>query len=343
MKLVLTFSYLLSSLLITACAQSTAVMGTGDTPEWVYGEPDMYPNFSYLSATGSASNAEQAKARALSNLAKIFEVQIKEVSTTQSDVESSKKEGVETVQQKQRIASTVNLKTDKMIQGTRIAEQWQNSADLTYHALAVLDRAQAGNNIRSEMTRLDEETQFSLSQYDIRNDTLLKISDLHKAKILQQDRSALQGTLKIIDLKGKGMPAHWNQAQLNERLQQALRSLPLQAVIKSDDIGGLGSILQGAATKAGFNVSGMENKGAAYQLAASLDTQQPIKQNDWHWLRATLRLELIAQDGTTVIGYESWPLKVSAAKPSQLPARLRAEVDKKLKNELLNSLLQFTS
>ncbi|MBL4712649.1 MAG: LPP20 family lipoprotein, partial [Gammaproteobacteria bacterium] len=209
---------LLSVLLITACMQSTAVFSTGDSPEWVHGEPDMYPNFKYLSATGSASKSEQAKARALSNLAKIFEVQIREVSTTSQDIQTHQKEGVETVEKTARIASTVNLKTDKMIQGARIAEQWQNSADLTYHALAVLDRVQAGNNIRGEMRQLDEETQYALNQQRNRNDALLKISDLHKATILQQDRRTLQKTLKIIDVNGKGVSANWSFAELNEQL-----------------------------------------------------------------------------------------------------------------------------
>lgn len=326
------------SFLVTACMQSTAVMSTGDAPEWVRSEPDMYPNFKYLSATGSASKAEQAKARALSNLAKIFEVQIREVSTTSQDTNSSKKDGVETVESSARIASTVNLKTDKMVQGARIAEQWQSSTDLTYHALAVLDRTQAGNNIRSEMKRLDEETQHALDQQKNRSDALLKISDLHKANALQQDRQTLQKTLKIIDVKGKGSPALWSLAELNERLQQALRSLPLQTVVKTDDIGGLSAIVQGAASKAGFNVG-----GSGYQLAASLETQEPIDQGDWHWLRATLKIELIAQDGVTVIGYKSWPLKVSASSRSQLDARMLKEADKKLKQELLNSVLVFAT
>jgi len=84
MRSIFRLKILMVSLLITACMQSTAVMSTSDSdsPQWVSGEPDMYPNFKYLSATGSASKAEQAKARALSNLAKIFEVQIREVSTT---------------------------------------------------------------------------------------------------------------------------------------------------------------------------------------------------------------------------------------------------------------------
>jgi hypothetical protein len=338
MKSIFRLKILLSTLLITACVQSTAVMSTRDAPVWVHGEPDMYPNFKYLSATGSASKAEQAKARALSNLAKIFEVQIREVSTTLQDIQTSKKDDVEIVQTKQRINSTVNLKTDKMVQGARIAEQWQNSADLTYHALAVLDRTHAGNNIRAEMNRLDEETQYALNQQAKRNDVLLKIADLHKANTLQKDRQTLQKTLKIIDVKGKGAAAQWNLAELNEQLQQALRSLPLQTAVKVDDIGGLSNILQGAASNAGFNVG-----NAGYQLAASLEAQEPVKNDNWHWLRATLKLELIAQDGITVIGYQSWPLKVSASNASQLQARMIKEADKKLKQELLNSVLGFAT
>ncbi len=338
MKSLFRIKAIFSVLLIAACMQSTAVMSTGDTPQWVQSEQDMYPNFKYLSATGSAGNAEQAKARALSNLAKIFEVQIREVSTTSQDIQTHQSRGVETVEKRQRIASTVNLKTDKMIEGARIAEQWQNSLDLTYHALAVLDRTHAGNNIRTEMQRLDEETQYAMNLFEKRNDDLLKISDLHQTVQLQQDRQVLQKTLKIIDVKGKGLPSSWNLAELNEQLQQALRSLPLQTAVKQDDVGGLSAILQGAAAAAGFNIG-----SRGYQLTASVVAQEPIDQNDWYWLRATLKIELIAQDGSAVIGYKSWPLKVSASNKSQLDARMQKEVDKKLKQHLLNSILEFAS
>ncbi len=340
MKSIIKFVIFISVLLLTACVQSTAVLSTSDAPQWVQGEPNMYPNSKYLSATGSASKAEQAKARALSNLAKIFEVQIREVSTTLQNVQTHKKDGIETVEQSARIASRLNLKTDKMIQGARIAEQWQSSTDLTYHALAVLDRRQAGNNIRAEMNRLDEETQYVLNQQSAQNDILLKIADLYKANALQQNRQTLQKTLKIIDVKGKGVPSKWNLAELNERLQQALRSLPLKTVIKADDIGGLKPILQGAVAKAGLNVA--NNAGiSSYQLSASLEAQPPIIKDNWHWLRATLKIELIAQDGVAVIGYQSWHLKVSAGSAEQLQPRLLKAADKKLKLELLNSVLKF--
>lgn len=336
MQTIIKIKVFFCAFLLTACMQSSAVMSSGGSPGWVQSEPDMYPNSQYLSATGSASKMEQAKARALSSLAKIFEVQIREVSTTSQDVQTSKKDDVETVKKSQRIASTVNLKTDKMVQGARIAEQWQSSADLTYYALAVLDRAQAGNNIRGEINRLDEETEYTLNQQAGRVDALLRISDLHQARSLQQDRYTLQQTLKIIDLKGNGMPAKWNTAELNERLQQALRALPLQTTVEVDDIGGLNNVVQAAVSKAGFT-----NNNHGYQLAASLEAQNPVKKNDWYWLRATLIIELLAHDGMTAIGYQSWPLKVSAGSEAQLNARMLKAADKKLKQELLASLLEF--
>jgi len=341
MRSIIKIKILLVTLLLGACMQSTSVLSTADAPQWVKGEPELYPNFKYLTATGSASKSEQSKARALSNLAKIFEVQIREVSTTLRDTQTSQRGGIETVQKNQRIASSVNLKTDKMVQGARIAEQWQNSADLTYHALAVLDRSQAGNNIRDEMDRLDDETRFSLQQHTDRNDPLLKISDLHTANTLQQDREALQQTLKIIDVRGKGDPARWSLAELDERLQRELRALPVHAVIVSDDIGGLKNILQGATAEAGFSVAGAGS--GVYTLAASLESQAPMLKDDWHWLRATLKIELIAQDGVTVIGYKSWPLKVSAGSASQLEARMMKAADKKLKAELLDTVLEFAT
>lgn len=337
-KLIFKFTFLLSTALFTACMQSNVGVNSSDMPEWVQSEPKMYPNVSYLSATGVAAEAEQAKARALSNLAKIFQVQIRDVSTTLSDTRTNKKAGIETVQQDQRFTHTVNLKTDKMVQDARIAEQWQSGVDLTYHALAVLDRAHAGNNIRSEMHRLDAETAFILEQRAGRADILLKISDSYKANALQQDRLALQKTLKIIDASGHGMPAHWNLADLDEQLQRVLRSLPLQAMIKVDEVGGLMTILQAAMTKAGF-----EPGDAGYQLAASLESEERMTEGGWNWLRATLKLELIARDGETVLGYQAWPLKVSAKDASQLLERMRMAVDKKLQHELLNSMLTFAS
>lgn len=332
-------AYLVAIVMLSLSACRT--VPDSDHPQWVQSEPEQYPNSQYLSATGSASKLEQARSRALGNLAKVFEVQISEVSVTVDDVRTSKVQGEESVEKRQSIASTVNLETDKMVKGARIAEQWQNSADLTYHALAVLDRSQAANNIRGEMRRLDEETQYALDLHSQRRDAIRRISDLKQAGSLQSDRQVLQEALKIIDISGTGSPAKWNMAQLAEDLDRELRELPLMTRVEQDDVGGLRQILQGAATKAGLEPDNTA-AGETYMLSAGLDSQQPFRKDDWHWMRSSLKLELYSLDGQTVLGYKTWMLKVSAGDRSQLAARMKKAVEDKLNEELLASVLEFS-
>ena len=326
-------------LLLTGCMQSAAVVNTGDKPDWLRGEPAQYPNASYVYASGSASKAETANDRALGNLVKIFELHIRESSTTKQDVQTQKSGGIETMQSSARIASQVNIQTDKMIQGARIAEQWQSPDDLTYYALAVLDRAQASNNIRDEINRLDREIAFTMTSVDSQTDPLLKIADLQDAITKQQERTALQGTLKIIDLRGRGKPSSWNAAELRQQQQAALRSLNMTGQVREDAVGGLDKILHGAMANAGFANS---SSARGYILSASIETQDSLQREGWYWLRGTLNLRLVNPQGS-VMGNKSWPLKVSAQQQGQLDDRMRAEVDQKLKKELKTTVLMFAT
>ena len=326
-------------ILLTGCMQSSALVDADDKPDWLYGEPANYPNASYVYASGSASHAEVARDRALGNLAKIFELQVRESSTTTEDVQTHKKEGVESVQSSARIASKVNVHTDKMINGARIAEQWQNPDDLTHHALAVLERSQASNNIRSEINRLDREIAFTITNADSRQDPLQKVADLQDAIVMQTERSSLQKTLKIIDLNGTGKPSGWSLAELSEQQQQALQSLNMRAVVLEDSVGELDKVLQAAMANAGFAHSSSE---VGYTLSASMETQDAMQSQGWYWLRGTLILRLVDADAA-VLGNKAWPLKVSAVQQNQLNQRMLAEIDRKLKSELKDTVLGFAT
>jgi hypothetical protein len=326
------------SLILSGCLQPVASVGAGDRPDWLSGEPSSYPNSQYLYATGSASKADQAQDRALGNLVKIFELHLKETSTTTQDVQSHRSGDKEDVTASARIASRVNISTDKMIQGARIAEQWQSPGDLTYYALAVLERGQAGNNIRSEIKKIDDETEVKLQQSQSRQDALQQVGDLQDVLDLQSRRDSLQKTLKIIDLQGKGIPPRWNRAELDEKLDSAMRAMRMSADVTRDDVGELGQMLQAAMAAAGFS----NQSAGGYILSAALASGDVLQRQGWYWLRGTLTLRLTAADGT-VLGNRSWPLKVSALQQQQLNSRMRMEVDKKLKQELKASVLGFAN
>jgi len=329
---------LFSSVFLSACLPTASVVNAKE-PDWLNGESSAYPNSQYVVASGSASDAETAQKRAQANLAKVFELRIRESATTTQDVQSHRENGVESVNSNQRINSQINVSTDKLIEGARIAEQWQNPDDRTYYAFAVLDRHQAGNSIRTEIERLDNETSLKLKKAESEQDSLLKVADIESAISNQDQRAALQKTLKVIDLNGRGMPAQWSHTELTTSLQTALSALHMQAVVKQDNVGGLAKILRGAMAQAGFVST---HSASGYRLVLDVDAQPSFQQQGWYWQRGTMNLQLESPDGT-VRGQKSWPLKVSASRPEQLNARLRTNIEKILKTNLSAAVFEFVT
>ncbi len=327
----------LAALLLAGCIQSAPTI-SADRPDWLQGEPSQYPNTQYLSATGSAGDAERASERALANLARIFELRIRESSTSVQEVQSHRQSGEETVSTSQRLQRQIQIDTDKIIQGARIAGQWFDSSEATHYALAVLNRRQAGNNLRSEIERLDADTRHQLDKLAGAT-PVEQVSRLSAALDLQQQRDALQKTLKIIDRRGQGLPAQWSHAELQDRLQQALQGMRIALAVKQDDAGELAELVSGAMGKAGMPAN---NRNYAYILTASLHTQPAFQNQGWYWLRGNLSLQLSDATGK-VLGARNWPLKVSSVEQALLHPRMRSKVEKILNRELKSAILGFAS
>jgi hypothetical protein len=330
----------LLSVVLSACMLvETKTAHAGAKPDWVSGDAGFYPNSKYLTATGSASKAELAKDRALGNLAKVFELHIRESSTTTSDTKVNITDGKERYTKKHHLAQQINISTDKVIQGARVAETWLDKTVFTYHAIAVLDRKQAGSNIRLEMARLDRETQSELNRSGSQGDSLLKMAALNKAMSLQEERHVLQKTLKVIDLSGRGLPAKWSAADLRGKLESHLQNLRIATAVDNDPIGRLSQALKSAMGNAGFPAA---NGSASFTLVASLDVQDLGMRQGWYWLRGKLSVKLIEANGK-IRGRKQWPLKVSALQRDDSESRLMTQISKKLNQELKSTILDFAT
>jgi len=317
----------------------SSTLSADSKPDWVEGDAGFYPNSQYMTATGSASNAELAKNRALGNLSKVFETHINESSTTKTDTQVSIKDGAESYTKNTHLAQQIQVRTDKIINGARVAETWKDSVVFTHYALAVLDRSQAGNNIQSEMDRLDSETNVELQRSQSQTDVLLSMSALDAALLLQQERQALQKMLKVIDTRGKGSPSRWSLADLSGQLESKLQSLKIGTTVDNDPIGKLNQLLKSAMGNAGFPAV----KGAAeFTLVANLDVQDLGFRQGWYWLRGKLSVKMVGANGK-VRGRKEWPLKVSALQHNDAESRLMTLVSKSLDAELKPAILAFST
>jgi len=308
-------------------------------PDWVEGDAGFYPNSQYMTATGSASEVELAKNRALGNLSKIFEAHIKDSSTTKTNTNVSIKNADESYTKNIHLARQIQVSTDTIINGTRIAETWKDTTVFTHHALAVLDRSQAGNNIKTEMNRLDSETQVELDRSASQADVLLSMSALDAAVILQGQRQTLQNMLKVIDTRGKGSPAKWSLADLSGQLENKLQSLKIATAVDNDPVGKLNQLLKSAMGNAGFSAV---NGSAEFTLVANLDVQDLGFRQGWYWLRGKLSVKMVSANGK-IRGRKQWPLKVSALQHNDAESRLMTQVNTKLNSEIKTAILEFST
>ncbi len=308
-------------------------------PDWVEGGSRLFSDELYMTATGSASNAELAKNRALANLSKIFESHIRATTFSKSSTQVVSKNGNKQISGNQSVSQQVQLRTDKIINGVRIAETWKDDQIQVWHSLAVLDRTQASNNIQQEIQRLDFATQVALDQSQLHSDKLLSMSALHKSVLYQSERAALHKMLKVIDIQGRGYPSRWALAELKGRLELKLISLGIAAAVDDDPVGKLDEALKSAMGNAGFPAVDTQS---SYTLVASLYVQDLGFRQGWYWLRAKLSLKVVSSDGK-IRGRKQWFLKVSALKRIDTESRLMTQVDKTLNAELKNAVLQIAT
>jgi len=332
-KIISLISFLLSLIFI-----SSAVIAR-EKPGWIESEPGRYPNNLYISATGSASDFELAKDRALANLSKVFEVRIDEASTTKTEIYVSLHNMKEAVAKKNLLSQRIRVSTDKIIQGAQVVESWRDNELALYHSLAVLDRKQARNNIKDEINRLDEETNIELENIKRAEDPLLRIAGLDRAISLQQNRLSLHNVLKIINLHGRGYPGEWQLSHLQSQLEEKLRSLKISAAVDSAINGEITSpelnkILKTSMAKSGFSAV---DKGD-YVFTINLSVNDLGYQQGWYWKRGKLTVELARSSGQ-IVEQKEWPLKVSALQRADAQSRLMTQVSKKLNSDLRSLLI----
>lgn len=327
---------------LTACKSQAVVSkgSSGKQPDWVNGDSFNYPHSAYIVGKASASNRETAKNRALANLSKTFELKIQEESKTLSDVRSRVVNGKESYTKDSRLTQNIKIETDKVLEGARVAELWQDKKLFEFHALAVLERSQAGRNIRQQMSKLDQATRSELKRARSNTDKLLAMAAMNQAFKQQLERQSLQKTLKIIDLKGVGKPSSWNLADMRAELESQLLALKISNQIDSSDLSQLNRLIKGAMSKAGFPAV---NGVADYKLVASSQLTDVGMRSGWYWVRGKITVKLTEAGNGKVRGTHTWSFKTSANSKDVAVSRLVTKADKVMKNDMKKVILDFAT
>jgi hypothetical protein len=327
-------------LLVVVILMLAGCVGTGGKPRWVDGQSQDYPEARFMSATGSADTQEKAKDRALSNLAKIFEVQIEESAHDESSA-WTQTSGEEHKQGNEQLAARyLDAYTSKLLEGARIAESWRDEKVGLYYSLAVLERGPVSNRLSSDIRKQDQQTQTLVSQAQGSGDPLRAARLLFQARTAQLAREDLQRNLRMVDQSGLGIRPMWTVQQLDNDIDQQLKRMKVDVRALTGPEAGpvpdLGKYLQAGVSAAGMTPAKTD---AAYRLEGDLDVQDLGQKDGWYWFRGSLEIILRDNHNDKLLVDERWPIKVSGATKPQAEVRLRDQVQQRLNLELKTALL----
>jgi hypothetical protein len=324
------FAFMLS--LLSGCASKPA------SPDWIAGDSATYNSAQYLIGRGQASTQEQAKDRARSDVAKVFQVA---VVVSSEDVQRSKSDSTGAAKYEQQASRSISTRTDQIIRGIQIVELWQDPTTKSYYALAVLPRLQTAASLRQQISQLDDATANYIEQSRKASDLFQKIAAASQAVETEREHESLQKSLQIVDPTGRGTESKWNSAKLQSDLDELLKRVRIAPQVSADSTPGLAEVVAGALANAGFMIE--TGQKPDFVLRARMVLDDLGFQNGWDWQRGVLEINLSEAATGRVRGTKRWTVKSSAPDEETAAKRALNQTDAILKQELRTAIIDMVN
>lgn len=286
MRTVIVFVFVLSSFSLVKA----------QTPDWVTGKSSAYPDDQYITGVGSGDSRQGAENRARAQIGEVFKVRLNARFST-NKTETLKGSGRNVGGESLDITrSSVNVGLDKTLEGTEIADVWQDPTDMEYYALAVLDRQKASLRIADQISAIDTELVVVGIQIDTASTKLGKLRLLAFRKDLALKREDLNSDYSILSSSGESLPlpgitAHEASTELS---LFTMNGIIFGIVSHGEGSGSAGQVVADGLTGQGLSINGDENvkKDFTIKVSSSLDpSHTPV--DSWYYCRWNVNLSLV--------------------------------------------------
>lgn len=201
---------------------SVAAVQTGPAPDWVHGPSSRYPREQYLTAVGSGESRGSAEEDARGELARIFRADIDSRVSAYEKYFQVRGGGKAEVTDEVSLANLTTVSAKMVIEGSEIAEVFRQKKTGQYFTLAILDRAKAARILRDRILRLDDEIAALRHRADGAEDKLAKLRYLKRTIPKFVFRDASDSELRIVDLRGGGVPGQGCADEVKSQIDQLL-------------------------------------------------------------------------------------------------------------------------
>jgi hypothetical protein len=318
-----------AAVLLLAAALGSCT-SSGRKPDWIDDPGSEYAVTTHLSAVGSADERQVAANRAISNIAKIFEVAVQESTLDFSSAEVRTEQGQRVTVNEQQVTRNVSIEAKQALEGAKVAEYWESDVGHIY-ALAILAKQPAASRFRQSIIAQDREVKDLVNYASAKaKNPVSALKALNKARVIQMARERVNKNLMVV-ADGKGIKGQYDIAKVNDLIRDSLAALEVTIRAEGDAVQ---TELEQALASLGVQLVNKSN----LILRGALDVAPVEEKQGWYWLRGSYELQL--EDNGVALAKKRWTIKVSATYKAVLEKRARDEINQNLPQyvyELLSS------
>jgi len=206
-------------------------------PDWIENWSAQYPSAEYLAGVGIGYSQASAEDFARGEIAKIFSAQVnvqESAAQTETD-QSGAGAGISSL----LTSASQNVRTvsHKVLEGSVIAQDWQDPQSGQYYALAVLNRQKAADSLTGQIGDLDFQVQHLESSLKRSPTPLARAKDAMGIVTDLAKRRDLSAELRVVGQSGEGTPAPVDAASAQSDAQSALAALNVVIHVEGDGSG----------------------------------------------------------------------------------------------------------
>lgn len=302
-------AWVLGLTLTVACAgprtrSSQPGVASGPKPDWVAGPSKSHPRGLYVTGVGMGDSRQASEDRARGEISKLFSTVVT-VKTDFTETEGTRSGGGATENSFSRALSQNVQSVSQMAQeGVEIVDNWQDPADRTYYALAVLERTKALTAVSEKITDLDRQSADWKGRLEENSERLGQVKASMKLLALFKTRDILSTQYRVLDAEGKSPANPLDVAEIKGRASRAVAALEVvvDLACTADDASLCGDEVE-TGVISGLNDLGFQAKAGPASMSADIFIQGSIKtlpisvDPQWKWARSTVTVSL--KDGRT--------------------------------------------
>jgi len=328
---------------LDACASFQRAPGVVNVekPSWIDGSSIEYPSGLYLTGVGSSDSHNSAGNAARAEISKIISSRV----TVNENV--SEAEGTKTLngQSKntfsQSVSQAIEVASQKVLRGVKIAFYWENPVTKNYYAFAVMDRQQAGQALTDKISVLDGEMRQWDGSLGSASDKFARARAAMKISALIKARSHLASELQVISVLGQIPPAPIDEARSKVQIANALSALAVSVSISGENA----SLIETGIVQ-GLNGLGIPADSSSLIGAPDILIKGQVENSrldhlppPWKWGRAVVMVSLEdAHDGKIFSQFDLSDREASSISRAEAVDRADSSLGNKISTKIRNAI-----